>query len=108
MLILTDESFKKEIQNAEQPVLVDFWSASCMPCLMLAPVLEKLSKEEAYKDKVIFAKLNIDESPLAAQEYEIDRIPMVLLFKGNKAAAGFIGAQGENVIREFLLKNLNG
>ncbi|OGZ24588.1 MAG: hypothetical protein A2896_00545 [Candidatus Nealsonbacteria bacterium RIFCSPLOWO2_01_FULL_43_32] len=108
MLILSDENFKKEIQSAGKPVLVDFWSASCIPCLMLAQVLEKLSQEAAYQDKVVFAKINIDQSPLMAQEYQVDRIPMVLLFKENKAAAGFIGAQSENVIREFLSKNLNG
>ena len=108
MLILTDENFKKEIQNAKKPMLVDFWSAACMPCLMLAPVLEKLSGDGEYQDKVIFAKLNVDQSPLTAQAYQIDRIPMVLLFKGEKVAAGFIGAQAEEVIREFLAKNLNG
>ncbi len=108
MLILTDENFKKEIQNAKNPVLVDFWSLSCLPCLMLGPVLEKLSVDEEYQDKVTFAKINIDESPLTAQEYEIDRIPIVLLFKDNQVAAGFIGAQAEETIREFLANNLNG
>ena len=104
MLILTDENFKKEIQNAEKPVLVDFWSAHCLPCFMLFPVLEKLAQD--YEDKVIFAKLNVNEAPLIASEYEIDRIPVVFLFREGNPVAGFMGAQPEELIREWLEKNL--
>lgn len=104
MLILTDESFKKEIQNTDKPVLVDFWSAHCLPCFILFPVLEKLAKE--YEDKVVFAKLNVDEAPITAGEYEIDRIPTVLLFKKNEVMAGFMGVQSEEFIGEWLDKNL--
>ncbi|PIP32096.1 thioredoxin [bacterium (Candidatus Gribaldobacteria) CG23_combo_of_CG06-09_8_20_14_all_37_87_8] len=103
-LILTDKNFKKEIQNTEKPILVDFWSAHCFPCFMLSPILEKIAEE--YKDKMIFAKLNIDESPVIAREYQIDRIPVVLLFKEGKPVAGFIGVQSEELIREWLEKNL--
>lgn len=103
-LILTDENFKKEIQNAKNPILVDFWSAYCFPCFMLFPTLEKLAEE--YQNKVIFAKLNIDESPVIAREYEIDRIPVVFLFKEGKPVAGFMGVQPEELIREWLEKNL--
>ena len=106
MLILTDENFKKEIENSAKPILVDFWSASCLPCLMLSPTLEKLAEE--YQDKAIFAKLNINEAPLIASEYEIDVIPVVFLFKESKPVAGFVGVQSEEVIREWLEKNLNG
>ena len=106
MLILTDENFKKEIQNAEKPILVDFWAVWCSPCFMLSPILEKIVEE--YKDKVIFAKLNIDESLVIAREYQIDRIPVVLLFKEGKPVAGFMGVQPEELIREWLEKNLNG
>ena len=103
-LILTDENFKKEIQNTEKPILVDFWAVWCSPCFMLSPILEKIVEE--YKDKVIFAKLNIDESPVIAREYQIDRIPVVLLFKEGKPVAGFMGVQPEELIREWLEKNL--
>ena len=104
MIALTDENFKEEIENEAKPILVDFWSASCMPCFALLPTLEKLAEE--YKDKVIFAKININEAPLTAQEYEIDRIPAVFLFREGKLAAGFIGVQPEPVIREWLEKNI--
>ena len=104
MLILTDENFKKEVQNAEKPILVDFWSANCLPCFILFPILEKLAEE--YKDKVVFARLSVDQSPNTAREYEIDRIPIVLLFNRNKMIAGFMGVQSEEIIREWLEKNL--
>ncbi len=104
MLDLTDENFKKEVQTAAKPVLVDFWSSACLPCLMLAPILEKLAGE--YQDKAIFAKLNVDQAPLTATEYEIDRIPIVLLFKEGKVVSGLMGVQPEELIREWLDKNL--
>ncbi|MDP3990920.1 MAG: thioredoxin [Candidatus Nealsonbacteria bacterium] len=104
MLVLTDENFKKEIEGAEKPILVDFWSANCSPCLMLSPILEKLAEE--YKDKVIFAKLNVDQSPMAASQYEIDRIPIVLLFKEGKLISGFMGLQPEEVIKGWLEEKL--
>lgn len=102
MLILTDDNFKKEIENSEKPVLIDFWSARCFPCHTLSPILEKLAEE--YKDKIIFAKLNVDKAPITAREYEIDRIPIVLFIKGNKVISGFVGAQPEEFIREWLDK----
>ncbi len=102
MLILTDNNFKKEVENSEKPVLVDFWSIHCFPCLKLSPVLEKLAEE--YKDKIIFAKLNVDEFPIIAREYEIDRMPIVLFIKGNKVVSGFMGVQSEEFIREWLDK----
>ncbi|PIS17436.1 MAG: thioredoxin [Candidatus Nealsonbacteria bacterium CG09_land_8_20_14_0_10_42_14] len=104
MILLTDENFKEEIQNSQKPMLVDFWSAHCLPCFMLFPVLEKLSEE--YKDRALFAKLNIDESPNTARDYEIDRIPLVLLFKEGKLAGGFVGFQPEETVKEWLEKNL--
>ena len=104
MLVLTDENFKKEVESAPKPILVDFWSGNCMPCFMLFPTMEKLAEE--YKDKAIFAKLNVDQSPVTASSYEIDRIPIVLLFKEGKLRSGFMGVQPEEIIREWLDKNL--
>jgi len=104
MLELTDENFEKEIQNAQKPVLVDFWACYCSPCLVLLPILEKLAKE--YKEKIIFAKANLDLASLTAQKYGIDRIPTVILFREGKPVSGFIGARSESEIRKWLKENL--
>ena len=104
MVTLTDENFEKAIQNAEKPVLVDFWAIYCSPCFILSPILEKLGKE--YQDKFILAKVNIDEAPRTSQKYGIEKIPTVILFKEGKPVSGFVGAIGEQALREWLTNNL--
>ena len=104
MLELTDENFEKEISNAKKPVLVDFFAIWCPPCSILSPILEKI--EEEFKEKVIFAKVNVDAAPKTSQKYGINPIPTVILFKGGKPISEFIGARPENEIREWLKDNL--
>ncbi len=97
---LTDQNFNEFIQNANKPVLVDFWAQWCMPCFILAPILEKVAGE--YNDKFILARVNIDIAPLTAQKYGIEQVPTVILFRNGKPVRGFIGVKPESVIREFL------
>jgi len=106
MINLTDENFKKEILNSQKPILIDFWSNWCVPCSVLSPILEKLSLE--FGEKIIFAKVDIDECPLVSQEYGIERIPTVILFKEGKSISEFIGTKTEEFIKEWLDKNLEG
>ena len=104
MLRLTDENFEKEIQNADKPVVVDFWAEWCAPCSILTPILEKLVNE--FEGKFILAKVNLQEGQGIAQRLGIDRIPIVVLFKKGKPISGFIGARPEPVVRELLDKML--
>ena len=104
MLELTDENFEKEISNAKKPVLVDFFAIWCPPCSILSPILEKI--EEEFKEKVIFAKVNVDAAPKTSQKYGINPIPTVILFKGGKPISEFIGARPESDVREWLKDNL--
>ncbi|MFH1894820.1 MAG: thioredoxin [Patescibacteria group bacterium] len=97
---LSDENFEKEIQNGKTPVLIDFWTEWCGPCQILGPILEKVAEE--YKEKIVFAKVNVDSSPVSSQKYQISQIPTVVLFKGGKPASGFIGARPEEFIRQWL------
>jgi len=101
---LTDENFEKEIQNSQKPILVDFWAIWCTPCGILTPILEKIAEE--FKEKIIFAKANLEETPLVAQKFGIDRIPTVILFKEGKPISGFIGVRPEPEIKEWIEKNL--
>jgi len=103
-LRLNDENFETEIKKAEKPVIVDFWAFWCSPCLILTPVLEKIVKE--YEDKLILAKVNIDEASFTAKKFQVDRIPMVILFKDGQPISGFIGARPEPFVREWLKKTL--
>jgi len=104
-IILTDENFEKEIQRADKMSLVDFYATWCEPCSMLAPVLEKLEKE--FKEKIILLKANVDENQINAGKFQVDRIPMVVLFKNGKPVSNFTGLMPEAAVKEWLEKNLN-
>lgn len=97
---VTDETFKKEVLEAEEPVLVDFWAAWCGPCRIVAPILEEIAEE--YKDKIKVAKLNVDESQQTATKYEILSIPSLLLFEKGKVQKKLIGALNKNKLVEEL------
>lgn len=101
---LNDQNFEEEIKKAEKPILTDFWAPWCAPCNMLTPILEKLAKD--YEDKLILAKVNLDEAKLIAQKFKIDRIPTVVLFKEGKPVSGFMGVRREEDIKEWLEKFL--
>lgn len=101
---LNDENFHREISRAEKPVVVDFWMHGCGPCLRLAPILEKLSKE--LSDKVIFTKVNLNEVPAIAQEYGINAVPLMILFDKGKPLSGFMGLKPEKEIKDWLEQSL--
>lgn len=101
---LTDENFENEIQMAEKPVLVDFFAEWCPPCSVLSPILDKLESE--FKEKVIFAKVNVDLSPKASQKYGINPIPTVILFKKGEPVSEFTGLKPEAEIKEWLENQL--
>jgi thioredoxin 1 len=103
MINLTDENFEKEIASPK-PVLIDFWAEWCGPCQMLGPVLEKVAEE--YKEKINFAKVNVDSAPVTSQKYQVSQIPTVILFKDGKPASGFIGARPEDFVKSWLNENL--
>ena len=99
-IILTDENFEIEINNTNKPVLVDFFTAWCEPCSILAPILEKITED--FEGKFILAKANLDDNPLTAQKFGISQIPTVVFFSNGKPMSGFIGVRPEAVIKEWL------
>lgn len=101
---LTDENFGEIVLSSKKPVVVDFWSDWCNPCKFLAPILDKVLKE--FEDKIVFAKVNIDEAPLTADNYQVYQIPTVMIFKEGKPVSFFIGVQREEVIRGWLEENI--
>ena len=102
---IADQSFKEEVLKSEVPVVVDFWAPWCGPCLMIAPITEKLAEE--YTGKVKFCKLNVDNNPQAAGEYKVMSIPLLLFFNNGKVVEQIIGAVPENVIRPKIEALLN-
>lgn len=88
---VTDASFADEVLTSEKPVLVDFWATWCGPCKMVAPVLEEIASEN--KDKLTVAKLDIDENPGTARDYQVMSIPTMILFQGGKPVKQIVGAK---------------
>ena len=101
---LNDQNFSQEIKKTEKPILVDFWAEWCLPCRLISPILEKIAGE--FKEKINFAKVNLEESPGISQEYNIDQIPTVILFKEGKPKSFFVGMQPEENIKKWLEENL--
>jgi thioredoxin 1 len=87
---LTTENFKDEVLESDVPVLVDFWAEWCMPCKMIAPVLDEMSSE--YEGKLKIGKLNVDEQAELAAQYNIVSIPTMLVFKDGEVVNQQIGA----------------
>lgn len=100
-------NFAAEVLNSSEPVLVDFWATWCMPCQMMAPILDELSGEMAGKVKI--AKLNTEdgENQDLAMEYQIQSIPNMKLFKDGKVIGEFIGLRSKETLKgeiEALIK----
>ncbi|MEM3000405.1 MAG: thioredoxin [Candidatus Bathyarchaeia archaeon] len=75
---LTDANFEDTVKR-NPLVLVDFWAPWCGPCRALAPTIEELARE--YSGKVLVAKLNVDENPDTAEQFQIFSIPTVVIIK---------------------------
>ena len=97
---LTDANFEKEIGATEKLVLVDFFAAWCEPCAVLGPILEKIAQD--FKEKIILMKANLDNVPIAARKFGVEKIPTVVLFKQGKPISGFVGLVPENAIKDWL------
>ncbi|NIJ14378.1 thioredoxin 1 [Saccharomonospora amisosensis] len=88
---VTDSSFADDVLGSDKPVLVDFWATWCGPCKMVAPVLEEIATEHG--DKLRVAKLDVDENPNTARDYQVMSIPTLILFKGGRPVKQIIGAK---------------
>ena len=88
---ITDDNFETEVKGSEVPVLLDFWAEWCMPCKMLAPVIDEIADEFAGKIKV--GKLDTDNAREAALEFGISAIPTLILFNKGEIVNRFVGLQ---------------
>ncbi len=99
---VTDVSFEADVlaRSDQLPVVVDLWAPWCGPCKTLGPILEKVIDETG--GKVILAKVNVDDNPRVAQTFQVQGIPAVYALAHRRIVNGFVGAQGEAFVREFV------
>lgn len=89
-LHVSDASFKADVLDSSEPVLVDFFAEWCGPCKAMAPALEAVAAE--LKGKVKIAKIDVDQNPEITQRFHIQAMPTLMIFKDGKVAAQRVGA----------------
>ena len=100
---LNNSDFDLFIRNNKTAV-IDFFAEWCMPCLMMVPVIEELSKK--FAGRIGFAKLNVDENREIATKFKIMSIPTIIVFKGGEQVERITGAQSSDILAEKLKKFL--
>jgi thioredoxin 1 len=104
MIKVTDQTFGDTISTST-PVLVDFWAEWCGPCRMIAPILEEISTE--YAGKIQIAKLNVDENPQTAMQYDVMSIPTMIVYSGGAERKRIVGARPKAAMLSELSEFLN-
>ncbi|MBQ9739281.1 MAG: thioredoxin [Alphaproteobacteria bacterium] len=100
MQIVNDNNFETEVLNADKPVLVDFFATWCGPCRQMLPIVEELSEEMAEKIKIV--KVDVDEAPKTPENYDIQSIPTLILFKGGQVVDIKTGAMPKSQLIEWI------
>ena len=98
----TDGTFATEVLKSDRPVLVDFWAEWCGPCKMLSPIVEEVAGK--YQDQFKFCKINVDENPQQAANFQIMSIPTMIFFKEGRPVDKVIGL----ISKEEIVRRLQG
>jgi thioredoxin 1 len=100
----TDQNWQSQVLGSNKVVLVDFWAQWCQPCLAMVPDLEAVA--QAYAGRVTVGKLNVEEHGHVAEQYGIQAMPTLLIFKGGKVAEQRVGKMSKDALVKFLEPHL--
>ena len=98
---VTKDNFDQVVLGANAPVLVDFWAPWCMPCRMIAPLVEELAHD--LEGKAVVGKINIDEENELAARFRVSSIPTLIVFEGGKEVRRSVGSQGKDAIKKLIM-----
>ena len=96
---VTNNNFTAEVLECPQLVLVDFWASWCGPCRMIAPTLDEIAEE---REDIKVCKINVDEEPELASQYQVMSIPTLVVMRGGKILNQAVGARSKRDILAML------
>ena len=97
---VTEDNFDEVVMKSEKPVLLDFYADWCGPCKMMSPVVEQIA--EKYADSYVVGKVNVDEQPELAMNYQIASIPTLVFMHYGLFKTRMIGLQDADTIKDYL------
>jgi thioredoxin 1 len=102
--VVTDATFGTDVLESDKTILVDFWAEWCGPCRAVSPILDQIAEEHAGKIEIV--KLNVDDNPQSAMNYQITSIPAMKVFKGGEVVKTVIGAKPKPALEADLAEFL--
>lgn len=101
---ITRENFTENVTEGTRPALIEFWAPWCTYCRRIGPAFDKVA--EQYQDSILVGKLNIDEEPELAEEFKVEVIPTLIMYKGGKPAESIVAPDSKAKIDEFIKSSL--
>lgn len=98
-LIITKDNFQAEVLDAKGTVLIDFWASWCGPCRMLSPIVDQIAEEHP---DIKVGKINVDEEPELASQFDVMSIPMLVVFKDGQKVNESVGLIPKEKVAELI------